>query len=289
MGLKKANPFREEGCSYNDPLCRVDPKVDCGKMGICYAVTCDCCGDVVPTTEPPLPPQSRQQHTTQPDPTNRDTTTNVVLGTVVSQLNNDSNNSGIITVATQPTTPVNANMSIPHTTTTTHTTSTQMGPTQQLVEAARTNWALQHNGAQVVAGSRANNHHHTSNNTMGKTRSSGNHTKGPQKLPKIFQEFDRRPHYLGHSSRSMHVRMMEHLTSAAKRDTNNAMARHIIASHASDTTPPTFTMTKVTSHTKNVVRQATEGVLLERQEPSLSLNDRMEWGRRIVRLHSTNV
>jgi hypothetical protein len=161
-----------------------------------------------------------------------------------------------------------------------------MGPTQQLAEATRTNWALQNNGAQVVAGSRTNNH--TSNNSRGKTRSRNN-PKGPQKLPKVFQEFDRRPHYLGHSARSMHVRMMEHLTSAAKRDTNNAMARHIIASHASNPTPPTFTMTKVTFHTKNVVRQAREGILIERQEPLLSLNDCMEWGRRIVRLHSTNV
>jgi hypothetical protein len=105
-------------------------------------------------------------------------------------------------------------------------------------------------------------------------------------LSKVFEGFDKRPHYLGHSARSLHKRMLEHMEAASRGDQSNAMARHIKACHSTDPVPPQFTMVQVTSHTKNVVRRVTEAILLERQDPVLSLNDRMEWGRKniVVRL-----
>jgi hypothetical protein len=146
-------------------------------------------------------------------------------------------------------------------------------------------------------------HHHTNNNTkswdpntgsqphttnrrdhMGKLGTTTNWSpggpKGPQKLPKVFGEFDNRPFYLGHSARSLHIRMQEHMASASRGDQSNCMARHIKACHSTDTVPPQFTMVQVTSHTKNLVRRATEAILLERQDPVFSLNDCMEWGRK---------
>jgi hypothetical protein len=298
MGLKKANPFKLEGCAYKDPKCRVNPKVDCGKMGGCYAVTCDSCGDVVPlvSTTPTLPSTIPQQGpSTVGGPTTTTTTTThtqgpllttrppsdgggVVVGPATPHTNNNTINipTQHTQVAGPPQTPGGPSGTQPH-----------QGPTQELVQATRANWALATTGrAQVTAGSRVK-----PRNNRGKTKDSGG-PKGPQKLPKVFQEFDTRPHYLGQTARSLHKRMAEHSTSAAQSDTKNAMARHKIACHSMDLVQPKFTMTLVSSHTKNVERQGMEGILLERQDPELSWNDRMEWGRKnngVIRIWATNV
>jgi hypothetical protein len=50
-GLKKANPFKKDGCQFGDPGCAVDPKTDCGTMGACYVLTCGDCGDAIPVPQ----------------------------------------------------------------------------------------------------------------------------------------------------------------------------------------------------------------------------------------------
>ena len=66
-GLKKKDPFKSEGCRYENEKCIVDHKTDCSTTGACYAVTCDLCGDEDPPMNPigsqssqPMLPPSRQ-------------------------------------------------------------------------------------------------------------------------------------------------------------------------------------------------------------------------------------
>ena len=66
-GLRKKDPFKVEGCTYQNNNCIVDSKSDCTTTGACYAITCDLCGDEDPPVNPsdslprpPRPPVSRQ-------------------------------------------------------------------------------------------------------------------------------------------------------------------------------------------------------------------------------------
>ena len=43
IGLRKSNPFINEGCQYNDPHCIASGDKDCGRMGIVYAIRCNTC------------------------------------------------------------------------------------------------------------------------------------------------------------------------------------------------------------------------------------------------------
>ena len=43
IGLKKKNPFLQEGCQYNNPECLASGDGDCGRMGIVYAIRCITC------------------------------------------------------------------------------------------------------------------------------------------------------------------------------------------------------------------------------------------------------
>lgn len=40
-GLKEGIHFRKEGCVFNDPKCKMDPKSDCSNTGIVYEIKCD--------------------------------------------------------------------------------------------------------------------------------------------------------------------------------------------------------------------------------------------------------
>jgi hypothetical protein len=152
-------------------------------------------------------------------------------------------------------------------------------------ELTTANWGRnRQHGVTTTAGSRSNTH----KNNRGKTKGG---PKGPPKLPKVFQQFDQRPNYLGQNPRSLHMPMSEHQTSMLNGEQHNAMARHVRTCHNNSEVQPNFTMHHVSSHGKNVVRQTSEGILLERQDPSLSWNDKMEWGRSRgpVRFKTTNV
>jgi hypothetical protein len=46
IGLKKADPFRVEGCDFGEEGCIVDPKTSCGVMSAVYQLLCSC-GDVI--------------------------------------------------------------------------------------------------------------------------------------------------------------------------------------------------------------------------------------------------
>ena len=48
LGLKQRDPFRADGCSYGDPNCNPDPKIDCGQQDMVYVITCNGCKDPVP-------------------------------------------------------------------------------------------------------------------------------------------------------------------------------------------------------------------------------------------------
>jgi hypothetical protein len=279
-GLKQGNPFRKEGCAFKDPECRVNPKVDCGKMGAVYAVTCDMCGDVETTEPQGNTPTTTTTTTTSGDVTHADHAT-----AMDPDQTQGSNNQSIINISTQsqggvaqpgpdqPHQSLASGGATPRSGTV--LVDPQPGPTQtiqNLITSNETN--NRRTGITTTAGSRTNTHR----NNKGKTKTSKG-PKGPAKLPKVFESFDKRPHYLGHTSRSLHMRMTEHQTSMKRMDQNNAMARHVKACHNTSQVQPTFTMHLVNSYKKNVIRQTSEGIHLERQDPTLSWNDRMEWGR----------
>lgn len=192
-GLKKKNPFRQEGCHFSDPKCGVDPKVDCGIMGSCYVITCNDCGESIP----------------EPTPT-------TVVGHVA---------------------------------------------TQAVVQAGRRRPPN-------------NNNRNSNNNNKTKTNKHNN-----------------RPHYIGTSARSMHARMLGHTKDINGKQLSNAMAKHNAQKHPDKTLPPKSTMTLLTTHIANLGRQVGEGLHLEKQNPEMSLNDRMEWSRSRgpVRIYSTTI
>jgi hypothetical protein len=292
-GLKLGNPFRKDGCAFKDPNCRVSPKVDCGKMGAVYAVTCDICGDVEPTG-----PQGYTPTTASTTPSAEAPQTNhEAATTTVDPAWNQIPNTGSIHVFSQQLSqdegaqqgPGQPHQSLASGGATARPGPVQdnqhQGPTQTIQALITTNRARnQQQGATLTAGSRTN----TQKNNRGKTKGG---PKGPPKLPRVFKDFDQRPHYLGQTARSLHMRMSEHQTQMMRGDQKNAMARHTKNCHSTDQVQPTFTMHLVCSHNKNVVRQTSEGIHLERQDPGLSWNDRMEWGRNRgpVRFKLTNV
>jgi hypothetical protein len=60
-GIRKADPFRQEGCMFQDPDCIVEGKTFCGTMGACYQITCSC-GDEVEITDTDTNPQGGGPH-----------------------------------------------------------------------------------------------------------------------------------------------------------------------------------------------------------------------------------
>ena len=41
--MKKNNPFIQPGCQYNDTSCIARGDLDCGRMGVVYAIKCNTC------------------------------------------------------------------------------------------------------------------------------------------------------------------------------------------------------------------------------------------------------
>ena len=53
LGLRVKDPFRHEGCTFNNPDCIVDAAMDCSKQDAVYSITCGgCLDDVVQGPNP---------------------------------------------------------------------------------------------------------------------------------------------------------------------------------------------------------------------------------------------
>jgi hypothetical protein len=100
-----------------------------------------------------------------------------------------------------------------------------------------------------------------------------------------------RPHYIGTSAKSLHARMLGHRRDIRGKQMSNAMAKHNSRQHKDAIEPPKCTMKLLSVHLANLGRQVSEGLYLEKQNPGLSLNDRMEWSRSrgIIRIYSSTV
>ena len=92
--------------------------------------------------------------------------------------------------------------------------------------------------------------------------------------------------YLGMTSTSIHNRMLSHLSDHRSKNNKSVMHRHNIESH--DGVEQQYSMDVVTTERKLLLLCMREALLIEGQDPGLSINDRMEQGRgSIVRLTAT--
>ena len=49
--LRRSDPFKSDGCRFEDTKCLVEPNKDCAAMGAIYKITCKTCRNVV---DPPI-------------------------------------------------------------------------------------------------------------------------------------------------------------------------------------------------------------------------------------------
>ncbi len=87
--------------------------------------------------------------------------------------------------------------------------------------------------------------------------------------------------YIGESGRSLHARAAEHMAYVRRRDKKGVLYKHIVDTHANESTPQ-FTMRVISSHKSNLSRMIAEGIHIEKGRISTSggiLNSKAEWGR----------
>ena len=90
-------------------------------------------------------------------------------------------------------------------------------------------------------------------------------------------------HYLGKTATSLHIRMLKHRSGHKRQAAGNALHRHDTDVHQGEV--QTYTA-RVIQREKGLLHLTMrEAILIEAQEPTLSMNDRMEAGRgNIIRL-----
>ena len=92
------------------------------------------------------------------------------------------------------------------------------------------------------------------------------------------------PRYIGHSGRSMHCRMREHLEGLKGRNPGNPLWKHHLDKHKDDEEPE-FKMNMMSTHRGNLPRLIAEGILIEKESQNGEVfNSRSEFGRtKVVR------
>ena len=93
-------------------------------------------------------------------------------------------------------------------------------------------------------------------------------------------------HYLGMTATSIHNRMLSHLSDHRSKNKQSVMTRHDLDCHEGE--EQRYVMDIVTSERGLLLLKMREALLIEGQDPGLSINDRMEQGRgAIIRLAAT--
>ena len=96
--------------------------------------------------------------------------------------------------------------------------------------------------------------------------------------------------YIGTTYRSQHARSLEHQLALDKKDTKNALAKHMAIDHPNQ--EHDFSMLSVTGHKFNLHRQILEGIYINQATENKSsklLNSKSEWGRaKMFRLRVEN-
>ena len=93
-------------------------------------------------------------------------------------------------------------------------------------------------------------------------------------------------HYLGMTATSLHNRMLSHLQDQRSKNSKSVMNLHDINCY--EGVEQQYTMDIVTSERRLLLQCRREALLIEGQDPGLSINDKMEQGRgSIVRLAAT--
>ena len=93
-------------------------------------------------------------------------------------------------------------------------------------------------------------------------------------------------HYFGITATSIHNRMLSHLSDHRSKNKQSIMTRHDLDCHGGEV--QRYMMDIVTSERHLLLLKMREALLIEGQDPGLSINDRMEQGRgAIIRLAAT--
>ena len=93
-------------------------------------------------------------------------------------------------------------------------------------------------------------------------------------------------HYLGMTATSLHNRMLSHLSDHKSKNKQSTMTRHDLDCHGG--MEQRYMMDIVTSERRLLLLCMREALLIEGQDPGLTINDRMEQGRgSIIRLAAT--
>ena len=93
-------------------------------------------------------------------------------------------------------------------------------------------------------------------------------------------------HYLGMTVTSLHNRMLSHLSDHRSKNKQCVLTHHDLDCHGGE--EKRYMMDVVTSERCLLLLSMREALLIEGQDPGLSINDRMEQGRgSIIRLAST--
>ena len=103
----------------------------------------------------------------------------------------------------------------------------------------------------------------------------------PDEVPHGFNPNDPRTKYLGTTGRSAHCRSLEHQTLFRQKSKKSPLYKHIRSEHPRlcDEDPVNlFRMEVLTTHKSNLVRLATEALLIEHSVQDTLLNSKNEWG-----------
>ena len=84
----------------------------------------------------------------------------------------------------------------------------------------------------------------------------------------------------------LHARQSEHMTAVNTMNKRNALVKHILSKHPTETDRPTFEMRLISSHRSNLDRCITEGLLIEKVGMENRINCKTEWSkmRGLIRL-----
>ena len=84
-------------------------------------------------------------------------------------------------------------------------------------------------------------------------------------------------HYIGMTATSIHARMLSHIQSHRTKSSNHVMRRHDVLEHNGEVLE--YTMDCVTTQRRLLQLCMREALLIEGQDPKLSINNKMEHGR----------
>ena len=84
-------------------------------------------------------------------------------------------------------------------------------------------------------------------------------------------------HYIGMTATSIHARMLSHLKSHQTKSSNSVMLRHDVSEHNGEV--QSYTMDCITTERRLLQLCMSEALLIESQNPRLSINNKMEHGR----------